>query len=196
MLKIGLTGGIGSGKSMVCAIFSKLGVPIYNADKEAKKLTNSHPKIIKQLSDAFGADIYQASGMLNKQKLSQHIFTDKNALASVNAIIHPIVIEDFTEWVKHQTEATYIIKEAAILFESGTHAEMDKIITVISPLELRISRVMKRDNLERKKVLERIENQISDEEKIQFSDYVIINNEHQALIPQILKIHKTLAKNG
>ncbi len=189
MLKIGLTGGIGSGKTTVAKIFELLGINVYYADIRAKKLLNSfelRPKITK----IFG-DIYK-NGLLDKKKLAEIVFNDKNKLQQLNKIVHPAVERDFELWCKNKIANHYIIKEAAILFESGSHKYLDKIIMVFAPEDVRINRVCKRDNTTREKVIARIKNQWSDEEKIKLSDFVIKNYGNNLVIPQVLAIDKAL----
>lgn len=173
MLKIGLTGGIGSGKTTVAKLFEKYGIPVYYTDTEAKKLMN-HSKIIKRkLIQKFGENLYQ-NNQLNRAFLASIIFNDKDALNYVSKIVHPKVAQHFNRWVKKQ-KAPFVIQENAILFENGSHKNMDKIITVTAPIETKIKRVMKRDNTSKKQVLERIKNQITDQEKMNKSDFVIHN---------------------
>lgn len=191
MIKVGLTGGIGAGKSMVCNIFSKLGIPVYVADTEAKLLMNTNPAIRQQLLALFGKNIYLENDVLDRKKLSEIIFNDKIALAKVNAIVHPIVRKHFDKWADLQKSA-YVIQEAAILFESGQNAHFDKIILLTAPYEVKIERVMKRDNVSREKVIERMNNQLTDEEKILKSDFIINNDNISMVLPQVLDINKKL----
>ncbi len=189
-IKIGITGGIGSGKTTVCKIFEVLDIPVYYADIEAKKIVNSDIEIKKSLISLFGKEIYLQNGTINKEKLSNIIFNDKQSLAKVNSIIHPVVRKYYEQWIVDNKHYKWTVKEAAILFESGSYKQVDKIITVVSPLETRIDRIMKRDNTNREIVLKKINNQMSDEEKIKKSDFVIYNNDKTLLLPQILKILK------
>lgn len=190
MLKVGITGGIGSGKSMVCEIFKKIGVPVYHADLEARNLMASNAQIIDQLTRIFGKKIYRQN-KLDRERLAALIFNDEEKIQKVNSIVHPIVFEHFFSWVELQKEHTYVIKEAAILFESGAYKHLDKIITITAPEALKIKRVMERDNVIESEVRNRMKNQLDEEEKIKRSDYVIINDNKQLLIPQILDIHAT-----
>ncbi len=192
MKLIGLTGGIGSGKSLVSSVFYKLGIPIYNADYEAKKLSNSDCIIKNELTKLFGKSIYTNKNEINKKLLSSIIFNDKDALNKVNSIIHPIVRQHFINWTNNYKNKKYIIKEAAIMFESGAYKDMDSIITISAPIDIRIKRVIKRDNVERKQVENRIKNQMNEEERIKKSDYIIYNDEKKLLLAQILKIHNKL----
>ncbi|MDR2956375.1 MAG: dephospho-CoA kinase [Prevotella sp.] len=191
MIRLGVTGGIGSGKSTVSQILSLYGVPVYIADKESKKLTESSPIIREKLIRLFGKELYK-NGTLNKPLLASYIFNDKNKLNEVNAIIHPEVKEDWDEWLQKNNRNKIVAQEAAILYESGFNRFMDKIILVYTPIEFRIQRVIKRDNISEEKVLERIGNQLSDEEKINLADFIIINDEKHSLIKQTLDIINSL----
>jgi dephospho-CoA kinase len=183
MIKIGLTGGIGSGKSTVSEIFKVLGFPVYIADIESKKLTNTSLYIKEKLIGRFGGNIYAQEG-LNKDLLAKYIFENKENLNYVNSVIHPQVRSHFIDWAEKNKAAKVIIYEAAILFESGFYSQMDKIITVTAPINLRIERTTKRDQTSREKVIKRINNQMDDRQKIRLSDYVIYNDEKQSLIEQ------------
>ncbi len=194
MIKVGLTGGIGSGKSYVAKIFSALGIPIYNSDLEAKKLY-LRDDVRKLMILNFGNDVYLESGYINKNYLANIIFNDKNALHKVNSIIHPLVKKHFDKWLEEHKQVAYIIKEAAILFESGAFKFMDKNIVVTAPIKLRIERVIKRDKTDKETVLNKINKQLSDEELIKRCDLNIINNE-KVLLPQVLKIHKVLLQES
>lgn len=192
MIKIGLTGGIGSGKTTVAKIFESLNIPIYYSDFWAKKLTNSDSKIILSLKKEFGERIYSSENNLNKELLSQIIFNDKSKLEIVNNIIHPIVKNHFNNWVKQQEKNNrkYIIKEAAILFESGANKQVDKVIIVSTELNLRIKRLQKRDNITKAEIEKKVSNQMPEDEKIKLADYIINNNENEMLISQVMNLHK------
>lgn len=187
MIKLGITGGIGSGKSTVSEIFSLLGVPVYIADKESKRLTKTSVVIKEQLITLFGEQLYQNEA-LNKALLASYIFNDKEKLDKVNKIIHPVVGNDFIEWLELHKNSEIVAQEAAILFESGFNKLVDKVIVVYTPLEIRIKRTMDRDGVSREKVQERIENQMSDEKKVELSDFVIVNDGTLSLIEQVLEI--------
>ncbi|WP_165041163.1 dephospho-CoA kinase [Dysgonomonas sp. ZJ709] len=191
MIKVGITGGIGSGKSIVTEIFSLCGIPVYIADVESKKLTATSPNIREKLIELFGNELYDGT-TLNKTLLASHIFTDKNKLEAVNHIIHPEVERNFREWVINNKKYPIVAKEAAILFESGLQGLVDKVIMVYTPLETRIQRTMDRDHVSREKVLERIQNQMPDEEKMKLSDFIVVNDGTQSLIEQVLEIIKQL----
>lgn len=190
MKKIGLTGGIGVGKTYVSEVFKSLGVPVFNADIEAKKLMITFKKLMDLVKSEFGEDIY-VNENLNKEKLASIVFSDKSKLKKLNSLVHPIVKAEFEQWYTKQT-SPYVIKETAILFESNSHLGLDVVICVSAPLELRVVRVMKRDNSTEKEIKNRIENQFSQEEKENLSDYIIINDNKDMLLPQIIKIHKEL----
>ena len=190
MKKIGITGGIGSGKTYVASVFQSLGIPIFNADIQAKKIMTSSRKLIKLVKEEFGNDIYKDSD-LNKEKLASIVFSNSDKLQKLNSLVHPIVKEEFNNWCKKQT-SPYVIKEAAILFESNSHIGLDAVICVSAPLELRVKRLLNRDNYSEKEIKKRIENQISQEEKQKLSDYIIVNDEKELLVPKMIRIHKEL----
>lgn len=183
MIKIGLTGGIGSGKSMVASLLEVLGIPVYIADTESKRLTNTSPVIREQLSALFGDSIYNKEG-IDKKRLASFIFTDPDYLKQVNGIIHPVVNQDFLDWTTRQ-ETNLCVIETAILFESGFDRVVDKSWMVYAPLELRIERTIARDGSSREEVLRRINNQLSDEIKKEKADYVIYNDNKHSLISQV-----------
>lgn len=190
MKKIGITGGIGSGKTYVASVFKSLGIPIFNADIQAKKIMTSSGKLIKLVKEEFGNEIYKDSD-LNKEKLASIVFSNSDKLQKLNSLVHPIVKEEFNNWCKKQT-SPYVIKEAAILFESNSHIGLDAVICVSAPLDLRIERLLNRDDYSEKEIKKRIENQISQEEKEKLSDYIIVNDEKDLLLPKIIKFHKEL----
>jgi dephospho-CoA kinase len=190
MLRIGLTGGIGSGKSTVAKVFEVLGIPIYYADNEAKRLMNENKKLIKKIKQSFGKEAY-TRGKLNRAYLSSIVFKDAEKLKLLNSIVHPVTIEDVKYWMVQQT-ATYVIKEAALIFESGANIGLDKIIGVYAPAPLRISRAMKRDNLTEEEVLSRMDRQMDEEKKMELCDYVIKNDEQEMVLPRVVALHKKL----
>ncbi len=191
MLKVGITGGIGSGKTMVCKIFEMLGVPVYYADFHAKRLMETNPAISKGLTRLFGPSII-SDGKIERKKLAEIIFNDTDAITAVNNLVHPEVRKDFIEWIKTMSGHDYVIEEAAILFESGAYKLLDFNITVSAPEEMRISRVMARDNISRESVISRINNQMNDQEREKLADAVILNDESDLLIPRILTLHNEL----
>lgn len=190
-LKLGVTGGIGSGKTTVCKVFSVLGIPVFSTDDEAKVIMENDADMIRKINSLAGKDLY-STGSLDRTQLAKLIFNDKLLLAKVNSIVHPVVFDNYTEWVKRQS-APYTIMEAAILFESGASMLVDKILTVVTPIEERIERLTKGKKLTRSQVIERIKNQSDDNFRIMKSDYVIYNSENDMIIPVILEIHKELA---
>jgi dephospho-CoA kinase len=192
MQKIGITGSIGSGKSIVCKIFEQLGVPIYNADERAKILMISNAEIIAKVKLLFGNESYSETGELNRKHLSDIAFNNKNLLTQLNQIVHPIVFKDFDNWLleKEQLNIKYILKEAALMFETDSYKKLDKFIVVTAPMELRISRTMQRDSILKEQVLSRMNNQLSQEEKLAKADYEIINNEQTSLIEQVFSLHQ------
>lgn len=191
MIKVGLTGGIGSGKSIVSQMFKILNIPVYNSDIRAKALYTESEDVRQAVIELFGEEAYQTDGKLNRNFIGQRVFSNSEILQKLNSIIHPAVAEDFERWISNQ-KSPYIIKEAAILFESGANRSMDKIIGVSAPLELRISRVISRDGSTRDQVLARIQKQMPQDELIERCDYHITNDGQKLLIPQILQIHAHL----
>lgn len=191
MIKIGITGGIGSGKTYICEKFKKLGIKVYNADENAKKLININQIIRTKLIDNFGDKIY-INSKLNKEKLSEIIFNNPEKLKIVNSIVHPEVNKDFELWCNKNISEKIIIKEAAILFESDSYKNVDKIISVISPIELRIKRILLREKTTENEIYKKINNQISDIEKIKKSDFIIYNDNIINLDNQIIKIFNIL----
>ena len=189
MIKIGLTGNIGSGKSTVARIFEILGVPVFYADLEAKKILE-RKNIQDQIKKYFGDGIIDKNNTINRKLLASLIFKDKVSLNFLNNLIHPEVSKAFDSWLKKQLNSPYIIHEAAILFESGFDQFMDKIVYVYAPKHLRIKRIIRRDKLGEQEINQRIKNQWSDKQKMEKSDYVIVNGNNDLLIPQVLKIHK------
>jgi dephospho-CoA kinase len=187
MIRVGVTGGIGSGKSIVCRIFSLLGAPVYNADDAAKRLMNNDPQIKNALTDSIG-NIYNPDGTLNRKKLAGKIFENEVIRKKVNEIVHPAVISDYRSWEAMQ-QYPYVVKESAILFESGTNAGLDVILTVTAPEDLRIKRVSGRDERSEKEIKSIISTQMSDEERLAGSDYNIVNDGITALLPQIWTLH-------
>jgi dephospho-CoA kinase len=194
VLKIGITGGIGSGKTIVCKIFGLLQVPIFVADQVAKELLDTDSEIKEKLIHLFGPDVYKADGNANRKKLASIIFNDDLSLQKANKIIHPVVKEKFLDWVAKQ-DSPYVLHEAAILFESGFYKLMDYNILISADKEIRIKRVMERDNVSREKVLLRIKKQWDDHKKAELADTVILNN-NELLIPKVLDIHKKLKEYG
>nr|WP_311136875.1 dephospho-CoA kinase [Hymenobacter sublimis] len=193
MLKIGITGGIGSGKSVVCRLFQVLGAPVYDSDARAKWVMAHHPQLREELTAAFGSETFDTQGQLNRTYLARVAFPDPTQLARLNALVHPHVGRDFEAWATAQQAAgyPYLLKEAALLYESGAYQQLDRIITVFAPLEIRQARVLHRDpHRTPDDILTIIGKQLSEEEKIRRANYVIHNDDHHLLIPQVLQLDK------
>lgn len=190
MLKVGLTAGIGSGKSTVAKVFETLGIPVYYADDEAKELMQSNPIIVAQIKTYFGEAAYK-DGKLNRPYISKLVFNQPEKLQVINSIVHPVTIVHAANWMNAQ-KTPYVIKEAAIFFESGSHQHVDIMVGVYAPTALRIKRVMQRDNCTREDVLKRMEKQIDERIKMRLCDFVLQNNEQDLLLPQITELHENL----
>jgi dephospho-CoA kinase len=192
MLKIGITGGIGSGKTTVAKVFETLGIPVYYADDEAKRIMNEDEELKKKITVSFGNESYE-NGKLNRAYLASVVFNNNYKLDLLNSIVHPATIKDAEQWMQNKNTA-YALKEAALLFESGAAENLDYVIGVTAPQHLRIKRVMERDSVTRDEVLKRINRQIEEDIKIKLCDFVIINDEQQLVIPQVLALHEKLLK--
>jgi dephospho-CoA kinase len=190
MIRIGLTGGIGSGKTTVAKIFELLGVPVYFADDEAKRIMSRDEPLKKEIQKHFGEEAY-INGELNRVFLASKVFNDEGKLELLNSIVHPATLSDAEEWFDRQTTA-YAIKEAALIFEAGSEKNLDYVIGVHAPAALRIKRSMERDNASRDKVIERMNRQMDEEEKMKLCDFVLKNDEQELLIPQVLALHEKL----
>lgn len=188
MLKVGLTGGIGSGKSTVAKIFEVLGIPVYYADDATKKIMNMDEELKASLIKNFGEQTYQ-NGLLNRSYLASVVFANKEKLELLNSLTHPITIRDAEQWMNQQT-TPYIIKEAALLFESGAAEHLDLVIGVYAPQHIRVKRVMDRDGLPVEEIMKRISRQMDEEMKMERCDFVITNDEEQLVIPQVLELHQ------
>lgn len=195
-LTIGITGGIGSGKSTVCRVFRILGVPVFEADMVAKKLYDSNSEVKAGLIRLFGEHIYTPGGLLDRKKLASLIFANEIHLAKVNELVHPVVRKEFENWLKNHKKAPYIIHEAAILFESGFYKMMDFTLLVTAPENERIARVMARDGLTEKMVRERMQKQWSEEKKQKLAGRVLANDNKNLIIPEIIQIDKNLKEHG
>jgi dephospho-CoA kinase len=193
MLKIGLTGGIGSGKTTVAHIFEVLGIPVYYADDAAKRLMNENDILKQQIVGAFGEASY-TDGKINRTYLAAQVFSDPEKTKKMNSIVHPITIADAEFWMLQQTTA-YAIKEAALIFEANAEKNLDLIIGVQTPLPLRIQRVMQRDNITEEAVLARMQKQMDEDEKMSRCDFIIVNNEEELLIPQVVTLHEKMLAN-
>jgi len=196
MKKIGITGGIGSGKTTVCEIFKLLGVPVFHADDEAKNLQNNNLHIREFLIKLFGKHIYFSDGMLDRKKLAGLIFNDSVALAKVNSIIHPAVRKSFLRWTDNHQDAYYILYEAAILLESGYASDFDRTILVLADERVRIERVIRRDHISEELVKQRINNQMPEAQKIKMVDFIVENSNERLLFPQIIELDKLIRKDG
>jgi dephospho-CoA kinase len=195
MLKIGLTGGIGSGKTTVAKVLEVLGVPVYYADEAAKELMHSNELLKQQLILRFGKETYFEDGQLNRKHLSSIVFNNKEKLELLNSLVHPATIADAKEWFSKQ-QSPYVVKEAALLFESGTAEGLDYIIGVTAPAALRIKRVMDRDGVTADEVKRRMANQVDETLKMKLCDFVLHNNEQEVLLPQVLALHNELIKRS
>lgn len=193
MFRVGLTGGIGSGKSLICSILKHLGVPVYYADTEAKKLMNSDTELRKQIVRLFGEQAY-GRGDLDSSYVAGQLFGDNALLKAMNSIVHPAVRKDFKRWAELQNDIPYVVEEAAILFESGAYKEMDFTVLTSAPEEVRIKRVMERDGSDRDSVLKRMGHQWSEKELRKLADYVIENDGQEMLLPQVIELHNKLLK--
>jgi dephospho-CoA kinase len=188
--KLGVTGGIGSGKTSVCRVFDVLRIPVFSADRDATETMEKDKTIIGKLNSIAGRDLY-VTGNLDRMELARIIFNDRTLLEKVNLLVHPAVFDHFRNWALEQI-APYVIMEAAILFESGGSKFVDRVATVVAPVEQRIERVIQRNKLSREQVMERMKNQMDDETRIKLSDYVINNSENDMIISAILEIHKDI----
>jgi dephospho-CoA kinase len=193
MLRIGLTGGIGSGKSTVAKVFQTLGIPVYFADEEARKLMNTSEELKASLVAHFGEEIYKEDN-LDRKYLASLVFNDSEKLAVLNSLTHPATIKAAAEWMLQQKTA-YVVKEAALLFESGANAQLDYVIGVHASQHIRIKRVADRDGIPVEEVMKRISRQMDEEKKMKLCDFVIVNNEQQLVIPQVLALHERFSKN-
>jgi dephospho-CoA kinase len=192
-LLVGITGGIGSGKSTVCKLFSLLGIPVYTADERAKWLMSQDLTLRNQITTTFGAAAYSSTGELNRTFLAESVFPNPEKIAQLNALVHPAVKKDFEQWIASQT-APYLIKEAALLFETGAAKALDYVINVSSPLRIRTARILLRDpHRSEEQVNQIINQQLPDEEKNELADFCIKNTDNKLLIPQVFEVHEQLS---
>src|SRR6187402_458420 len=189
-LRVGLTGGIGSGKSTVAQIFEVLGIPVYYADISAKRLMNEDEELRSAITNIFGEQAY-ANNILDRKFISSIVFSDPAKLQQLNALVHPATKKDGETWMQRQT-SSYAIHEAALIFEAKVSDRLDLVIGVSSPIDLRIKRAMERDKVSREEVLKRMEQQLDEELKMSKCDFVLINDEEQLLIPQVLELHEKM----
>jgi len=192
MIKVGVTGNIGSGKSTVCRIFEILGVPVYYADDRAKEILQTDPAVMHAVRALFGDDVYDASGHLDRKRVAHVVFHEPDFLNQYNAIIHPAVLSDSERWISRHTQHPYVIKEAALLFEAGADKQLDKIICVTAPVAMRMQRIQERDGSTPEEIRARMRNQMSEAEKVERSDFIIYNDGSAPLIRQVLNIHEKL----
>lgn len=190
-LKVGITGGIGSGKTMVCEAIEALGFPVFYADTQARWIVDSDSEVVARVSEVFGHDIYIA-GHLNRKRLAELVFGDAALLAQLNAIVHPAVARHFSDWVSLNANHSIVFEEAAVLFESGANRQMDKTILVAAPVDVRVARVVTRDGVSADEVMRRMANQLPQDELIKMTDFVICNNGERLVMPQLLSVIETL----
>lgn len=194
-MAVGITGGIGSGKSLISKIFEALGVSVYYADDRAKWLQIHDPKLIELIKKHFGSQAYTEKGDLNRTFLAEQVFNNDEKLTLLNNLVHPRVAEDFQQWQEKHVDSPYVLKEAALLFETGSYKSLHKIINVNAPVELRIKRVMLRDiHRSRQQILAIMAKQWQDEERTKMADFNINNNESSLIVPEVLRIHRTLVR--
>lgn len=191
-MKIGITGGIGSGKTTICRLFEVFGIPVYYADTEARRLMIEDVQLVADIKTLLGKEAYFEDGQLNKQYVARQIFGDLQILAAMNALVHPAVHRDANKWAAQQTHAPYSLREAALIFESGGEAHLDYVITVFAPKSVRLERVMARDGIDRAAVKARMNKQLPDEEKVKRADFIIYNDGQQSIIRQVHQLHHQL----
>lgn len=191
MYKVGITGGIGSGKSTVCDILAEFGVAVYDSDSRAKRLMNEDNTLRERLAERFGSEVYCAEG-LNRRYLAERVFGDPEELKALNAIVHPAVMDDFDRWALEQ-EGSYVVLESAILFEASLDRRVDVSVAVMAPEELRIERAMQRDGAQREQIVARMNNQISDQERVERAKYTIVNIDIDNLRSDVEQLHRRLS---
>ncbi len=191
-LRVGVTGGIGSGKTIVCQIFEQLGIPVYYADERAKSLMVENEQVVSKVKKLLGAQAYLPNGSLNRKWIASIVFQDANKLERLNAIVHPAVQEDGEKWHQQQLGLPYTIKESALLFEIGSEIFYDKTVVVVAPKAVRIQRAMQRDGQERAAIEARMDKQMEEKKKAQLADFVIVNDGATLLVPQVMAIHRKL----
>jgi dephospho-CoA kinase len=191
MLKVGITGGIGSGKSYICDVFKKIGIPVYEADEKARIITNTTDQVKSEIINVFGLQAYN-NNLLNTKFIASSVFNNPGLLEQLNSIIHPAVENDFISWCQEQKNQAYIIKEAAILFETGIYKKLNRNILVLAPEHIRVKRVQSRDNSTEIEIRNRIKNQWPTEKTVQLADFIIENDGKKLILPQIIKIDKEI----
>jgi dephospho-CoA kinase len=192
MKRIGLTGGIGSGKSFVAEVFRRLGVPVFNSDDEARRIQRTDVDVLYKIRNAFGDEVFLQDGQLDRKKMAAIVFNDREKLQQLNSIVHPAVADAFGAFCRKHEDARYVIKEAAIIFEIGLDEQLDATILVTAPEQLKIERVMKRDSIPESDVRARMQKQWSDEQKKQRADYFIDNDGMKAVLPQVLRVQAAI----
>lgn len=193
-IRVGVTGGIGSGKTLVCKVLETLGYPVFYSDIVAKTITDTDPLVIAQVKKLFGDGIYY-NGMLNRKKVAELVFTNNDLLVGLNSIVHPAVARAFEQWCLQNTNSQLVFKEAAILFETGAYLELHKTILITAPEDIRIKRVIERDGVTESEVRARMASQMPDEEKKRLADFIIDNSSNQLLLPQIINIVQILTSS-
>jgi dephospho-CoA kinase len=195
--QIGVTGGIGSGKSLICRIFACFGVPIYDADSHAKELMTTDGILISQIKKEFGELSFLQDGSLNRNYLSKEVFSDADKLRKLNSLVHPRVAEDYSRWVEQHNGFQYVVKEAALMIEAKSYTSLDQLIVVSAPEETRIKRVLRRDKQRtEKQVREIINNQMPEKEKCAIADHVIINDDTTMVLPQVIALHQLFTSSS
>ncbi len=196
MIKIGVTGGIGSGKSTVCRLFADYGVPVYDSDRAARRLMNEDPALRRALVDRFGADTYTASGELDRPLLASRVFGHPEALRDLDALVHPAVMRDFAQWCTEYADADYVLLESAILFEAGLEGHVDRTLAVMAPRELRIERAAARDGSDREAITRRIAAQMEDDERLRRADYTLVNIERDDLERDVADLNRIFLRES
>lgn len=191
MIKIGITGGIGSGKTTVCRVFEILGIPVFYSDTVAREIMTSDPVLVQEMTAAFGTESYVPAGSLNTKYIAGIVFNDTTALNRLNSIVHPAVFRAFDAWLlKVPSHTPYVLKEAALLYESGSYKSCDRTVLVTAPQEIKLGRVMLRDQFSREQVQARMDKQMNDEEKIKLADAILVNDGIHPVIPQVIGLHR------
>ena len=192
MLKVGITGGMGSGKSRVCNMLKNLGVPIFSSDDAGKYLLNNDDTLKRDIKKTFDSDMYTSSGRIDRDRMAKLVFNNPEELTKLNALVHPRVKAEFDSWCKKNEKKPYVVKEAAILFEIGKHKELDKMVTVFCPKEERIRRIILRDDATKESIEKRMIHQYTDAERNALADYILINDGKEDLLPQVMELHELL----
>ncbi len=195
MLKIGVTGNIGSGKTTICSIFEQFGWVVYNSDEKAKWLMNNNDVLKKQIIRLLGKDSYQSTGQLNRPYIAKKVFNDKELLKKLNHIVHPAVKDDFNKWCIEKKNWKYLVKESALIYEAQLHNELDVVVVVATNIEITINRIIKRDGLTRSQVLQKLNTQLPIEEKMKLADYVIINENQKNFLKNTLEVYRNIKLN-